>query len=337
MRLQAPAKINLHLRVGPPRTDGFHPLLSWMTTVSLFDTLTFRSTNTVGITLRCDDPTLPTDERNLVVKAARLLLSALSHERRQEVGGLEIDLLKRIPSGAGLGGGSSDAATTLLALNKLWQLNWTASQLGNLAAQLGSDVPFFLHGPSSVCTSRGDVVAPIAIPAAKWALLVLPAMHVSTPAVYKRFDELHLRVAGLRRAQSSRELARRSPSEDTRRESSPATRGETIREEEVLEWDDQPPWHQWAQLSARLLLPRLINDLEAPAFSWVPELGELRQRVESIVDRPVRMSGSGSSLFTLFDTRDEAEAAAHDVNVKCNIKTHAAELAPQIMEDPTKV
>jgi 4-diphosphocytidyl-2C-methyl-D-erythritol kinase len=69
----------------------------------------------------------------------------------------------------------------------------------------------------------------------------------------------------------------------------------------------------------------------------VPELGELRQRVESIVDRPVRMSGSGSSLFTLFDTRDEAEAAAHDVNVKCNIKTHAAELAPQIMEDPTKV
>jgi 4-diphosphocytidyl-2C-methyl-D-erythritol kinase len=105
----------------------------------------------------------------------------------------------------------------------------------------------------------------------------------------------------------------------------------------VLEWDDQPPWHQWAQLSARLLLPRLINDLEAPAFSWVPELGELRQRVESIVDRPVRMSGSGSSLFTLFDTRDEAEAAAHDVNVKCNIKTHAAELAPQIMEDPTKV
>jgi len=321
MRLRAPAKINLHLRVGPPRTDGFHPLLSWMTTVSLFDTLTFASTTAPGVSLRCDDPRLPTDESNLVGKAARLLLSQLPREQQRAVGGVEISLQKRIPSGAGLGGGSSDAATTLLALNALWKLDQTPSQLNDLAAKLGSDVPFFLHGRSSICTSRGEVVVPIATPHAKWAILVLPEIHISTPAAYKWFDELNLRVAG--------EPARDSVSDETRRASSPATR------EEVLEWDDQPPWHQWAQLSARLLLPRLINDLEQPVFSLVPELGQLRQRVESIVDRPVRMSGSGSSLFTLFDTREEAESAAHNVATKAAVKTYAAQIAPQIKEDPT--
>jgi 4-diphosphocytidyl-2-C-methyl-D-erythritol kinase len=297
MRLLAPAKINLHLRVGPLRTDGFHPLLSWMTTVSLFDTLTFRSTREAGITLRCDDPSLPTDERNLVVKAARLALSELPHERQQSVGGVEIDLHKRIPSGAGLGGGSSDAATTFVVVGSLWKLPCTAQQAMALAARLGSDVPFFFEGAqSSICTSRGEIVRPIAAPKANWAMLVFPGMHVSTPAVYRKFDELGSSRAG---------------------------------------WDDQPDWRQWAQLSACLLLPRLINDLEAPAFSLVPELGELRARVESIVDRPVRMSGSGSSLFTLFDTRKEAEQAANDVKLKCSISTYAAEIAPQIMEDPT--
>jgi 4-diphosphocytidyl-2-C-methyl-D-erythritol kinase len=171
MRLRAPAKINLHLRVGPTRPDGFHPLVSWMTTVSLFDTLIFLSTQAPGITFRCDDPKLPTDERNLVVKAARLLMSKLPRERQQGIGGVEIELQKRIPSGAGLGGGSSDAATTLVALNRLWALNWQSNQLAEVAAQLGSDVAFFLHGPSSICTSRGEVVEPTPAPQAKKPVL----------------------------------------------------------------------------------------------------------------------------------------------------------------------
>lgn len=296
MRLHAPAKINLHLRVGPLRTDGFHPLLSWMTTVSLFDTLTFRSTTDSRITLRCDDASLPTDEHNLVIQAARLVMSELPRERQQTVGGVEIALEKRVPSGAGLGGGSSDAATSLIALNQLWHVNWSMSRLSELAAKLGSDVPFFLHGPSSVCTSRGEVVQPIAVPKANWVLLVLPGMHISTPAVYRKFDELSSSRVG---------------------------------------WDDQPDWQQWAQLSARLLLPRLVNDLETPAFLLEPALSDLRTRVESVVDRPVRMSGSGSTLFTLFDTREECESAASDVSMKCNVKTHAAQIAPQIKEDPT--
>jgi 4-diphosphocytidyl-2-C-methyl-D-erythritol kinase len=298
MRLRAPAKINLHLRVGPVRTDGFHPLLSWMTTVSLFDTLTFRSTRDAGIALRCDEPTMPTDESNLVIKAARLLMSELPRERQQILGGLEIDLEKRIPSGAGLGGGSSDAATTLMALNQLWKLDWPTRRLNDLAAKLGSDVPFFLHGASSICTSRGEVVEPTLAPKANWTMLVLPDKHVATPAVYKKFDALNMSRVG---------------------------------------WDDQPDWQQWAQLSARLLLPRLVNDLEPAAYSLAPSLDELRRRVGSVVDRPVRMSGSGSSLFTLFDSREECESAANDVSMKCNLKTHAAQISPQIKEDPTEI
>ncbi len=297
MRLRAPAKINLHLRVGPVRTDGFHPLLSWMTTISLFDTLTFRSTTDSQITLRCDDPSLPIDESNLVIKAARLVMSQLPRERQQSVGGLKIELEKRIPQGAGLGGGSSDAATTLIALNQLWHLDWSMSRLSELASKLGSDVPFFLYGPSSICTSRGEVVQPIAVPKVNWALLVFPGMHVWTAAVYRKFDELNSSRVG---------------------------------------WDDQPDWQQWAQLSARLLLPRLVNDLETPAYSLEPALRDLCERVESVVDRAVRMSGSGSTLFTLFDTHDECESAASDVAMKCNVKTHAAQIAPQIKEDPTE-
>lgn len=186
-----------------------------------------------------------------------------------------------------------------MGLNRLWNLNFSVQQLGEVAATLGSDVPFFLHGPSSVCTSRGEVVQPVEPPTANWAVLILPGMQLSTPAVYRRFDEML--VAGNDRPDGR----------------------------------DQPDWRQWAQLSARLLLPRLINDLEAPAFSLQPALGELREKIETLLDRPVRMSGSGSSLFTLFDAREEAESSAGEIASMCRVRTHAAELAPQIKEDST--
>jgi 4-diphosphocytidyl-2-C-methyl-D-erythritol kinase len=296
MRLRAPAKINLHLRVGPARPDGFHPLVSWMTTISLFDTLEFQSTHSHGVMLRCDDPALPTDETNLVMKAARALVSGLAPQRQHSLGGVEITLHKRIPSQAGLGGGSSDARAALVGLNRLWQLDLTSQQLAEIGAQLGSDVAFFQHGPSSVCTSRGEIVRSIPVPKAKWAALILPSIRLSTPLVYRRFDELNREV----------------------------------------EWDDQPAWHQWAQLSARLLLPRLINDLEPAAFSLEPKLALLREQIERIIDRPVKMSGSGSSLFTLFDEQKEAQDAAARIGSEASVVSHAVEIAPQIKEEPTE-
>jgi len=178
MRVPAPAKINLHLRVGPPKADGFHPLLTWMTTVALFDTLTFvrrRPTSPTSddagdsptppqrdahfFALSCDRPDLPVGRDNLVVKAAMALADAAGTGDGSRVGEgstvVRLDrvsafLAKRIPSGAGLGGGSSDAAAALVGLNALWKLGFAASRLSAIAAQLGSDVPFFLSGPSSV-------------------------------------------------------------------------------------------------------------------------------------------------------------------------------------------
>jgi 4-diphosphocytidyl-2C-methyl-D-erythritol kinase len=284
MRIAAPAKINLHLRVGPPRADGFHPLLSWMTTVGLRDTLTISSNpGNKEITLACSEPTLPCDDRNIVMKAAKLLRGRLNRS-------VAIHLEKQIPHGGGLGGGSSDAAHTLIALNHFWELKESPQRLHELAEQLGSDVPFFLHGSSSICKGRGEQVKPIAPPAkARWVVLILPALAMPTPAVYRKFDEMKLG-----------------------------------RQEDI---EQEPAWNQWAALSSQDLLRQLVNDLEAPAFAIEPELGKLRAEAEQNLGRIVRMSGSGSSLFTLFDTRAEAETAAVQIN-RDGLRALAVEMTP---------
>jgi 4-diphosphocytidyl-2-C-methyl-D-erythritol kinase len=269
MRLLAPAKINLHLRVYGVQSDGFHPLLSWMSTVGLFDTIEVEE-STNGIALSCDDPGIPCDARNLVHRAAQLMLETRKTQSLKV--GIKVHLSKRIPAGGGLGGGSSDAARMLLGLNRLLGMEYPVQRLGALAAQLGSDVPFFLHGPSSICQGRGEIVHPIARPRLRWAVLALPEIAMPTPRVYQVFDSL-----GPGKAQAS---------------------------------DDQPAWHQWTSLHADELLPRLINDLEAPAFQLSPHLGQLRIDLEQMLGKVVRMSGSGSTLFTLFDDENAARSAA---------------------------
>ena len=286
MRLLAPAKINLHLRVAPPRADGFHPLLSWMCTVHLFDTLDVVRADSPGVSLTCDHPTLACDESNLIVRIGNAFAEALRSEQAPvtpERFGARIELQKRLPMGGGVGGGSSDAAATLSALASLWNAGWDPRRLADFASRFGSDIAFFLHGPSAVCTGRGEVVRPIAPPMPSWALLVLPEISMPTPAVYRRFDEMK--------------------------------RGSDLR--------DEPDWKQWTALSAEALLPRLVNDLEGPAFSISPELGRLRVEIEQIVGRPVRMSGSGSTLFTLFDDQRSASSAAELVVNKSKVRAVA--------------
>src|SRR4051812_35966171 len=133
----APAKLNLFLEVLARRPDGYHEIESLMVTVDLFDTLTVTELDSGAIVLECDDPSLPTGSENLVVKAARRLKAAAGSAR-----GAHIALKKVIPAQAGLGGGSSDAAATLAALDRLWDLGMPASQLDAVAAEIGSDVPF---------------------------------------------------------------------------------------------------------------------------------------------------------------------------------------------------
>jgi len=209
---------------------------------------------------------------------------------------ISIALHKRIPMGAGLGGGSSNAARALLGLNRLWNLKRSGTQLSAIAASLGSDVPFFVVGGSCICSGRGEMVQPIAAPKPKACLLILPALHVSTPVVYRRFDEMNLSDA------------------------------------QAIAPERQPSWQDWSNLSADQLLPLLANDLEAPAFSLEPDLTRLRAEAQSLLGRPVRMSGSGSSLFTLYDDRAAAESAAADVSRRLNVRALAVELAPKVQD-----
>ncbi|MFH1087478.1 MAG: 4-(cytidine 5'-diphospho)-2-C-methyl-D-erythritol kinase [Chloroflexota bacterium] len=160
----APAKVNLVLEVLGKRPDGYHEVASIMQTVSLCDSLSFE--DDTGLSLHCNFPQLEQD--NLALKAAGLLQKATGCRQ-----GVQIHLEKKIPVASGLGGGSSDAAATLLALNRLWRLDLPLSKLLELAAQLGSDVPFFLHRGTALVTGRGEIVAPLP-PASVWLVLVLP-------------------------------------------------------------------------------------------------------------------------------------------------------------------
>jgi 4-diphosphocytidyl-2-C-methyl-D-erythritol kinase len=285
MRIISPAKINLHLRIGPPGADGFHPLLSWMCTVGLHDTIEMENAREPGVRLRCDRADVPVDGSNLIVRAAE----ALRNSRL----GADIMLQKRIPMGGGLGGGSSNAAFALLGLNKLWKLNRSTEQLAEIGARLGSDIVFFLHGPSSVCEGRGERVTNLRPPKPKVVVLIFPKLSMSTPKVYKRFDEMKLGSHGA--------------------------------------VEKHPDWQAWQRLPTRDLLPLLENDLEAPAFSLCPELGELRQRIESQIGQIVRMSGSGSTLFTLADDFEAAKAVAARIRHP-EIGLEICELSPDFAE-----
>jgi 4-diphosphocytidyl-2-C-methyl-D-erythritol kinase len=180
MKVQACAKVNLFLEVLKRRTDGYHEIDTVFQTVSLFDELTLQTRKDGKIALRCSDKTLAVDDSNLVMKAA-LRLKAVSRSSR----GASIYLKKNIPLGAGLGGGSSDAAATLKGLVKLWKLKVSAQQLHAIAAELGADVPFFLHGGTARGCGIGDKITPVKEVAQAHFVLVNPAFPVATPWVYK--------------------------------------------------------------------------------------------------------------------------------------------------------
>lgn len=176
----APAKLNLFLEVLARRPDGYHEIESLMVTVDLYDTLTVTELDSGAIVLECDDPSLPAGSENLVVKAAERLKAASGCAR-----GARIALTKVIPAQAGLGGGSSDAAATLAALDRIWNLGMSASQLDAVAAEIGSDVPFFLHGPTAVCRGRGERVQSVNLRQPLHFVLVAPDVGVSTADVYQ--------------------------------------------------------------------------------------------------------------------------------------------------------
>lgn len=174
----SPAKINLYLRIVGRRADGYHDLETVMVPLDFGDEIVCQRRR-AGLTLECDDPRLPTDESNLALRAALAL-----KERCEVTSGARIVLRKRTPLAAGLGGGSSNAATVLLTLNRLWKLEAPMAVLDEIAAGLGSDVNFFLRGSACLCRGRGEQTEPIAARLPATVLLANPGFEISTKWAY---------------------------------------------------------------------------------------------------------------------------------------------------------
>jgi 4-diphosphocytidyl-2-C-methyl-D-erythritol kinase len=288
--IAAPAKLNLFLEILRKRPDGYHDLESLMIAVDLFDTLEVRPGPAGEITLTCEPPGLSTGPENLVVKAAILLRS---HVGKPDLGAT-IRLTKRIPTQAGLGGGSSDAAVTLLALNKIWKLALTRDELAAMGAVIGSDVAFFLTPPAAWCTGRGEVVSTESVGRPLDFVLVCPPLGLATADVYRRLTV-----------------------------PSAPVRGEAVR--------------QAVRVGDPEALGRaMFNRLEEPAFALSPAVVHIHGRLAALVPDGVRMSGSGSAVFAVCRSRDEATrvaAAFRRVGPIAGLETCATktELEPRVL------
>lgn len=275
LRVLAPAKLNLHLEVGPRREDGFHDIDSIFQAVTLFDELEFRPGGAGDIVLAGDGAEL--GERNLVVRAARELQAWAAAHGRSGLGA-SVRVKKRIPQGAGLGGGSSDAAASLLALTRLWALKPDVAALTEMAAAVGSDVPFFLSGGTARCRGRGEHVTPLdsffetAPPL--YYVLAYPRVEVATAWVYEKLDASREEANGLT---ASTALDSISPT----------------------------------SLRSQLGCGRLFfNRFEEVVFSAFPELQALHDKLAQEPFLAVLLSGSGSTVYGACTSAEQAEKSA---------------------------
>lgn len=181
LTLPAPAKLNLFLHITGRRPDGYHDLETVFQMLDYGDELTFDSDSATDIRLTCSDPMLATDD-NLVLRAARLLIPSAKSAPY-----CHIHLDKRLPAGGGLGGGSSDAATTLLALNRLWRCGLSGAQLETLGLQLGADVPVFVHGHTAFASGVGEKLENQTLPE-RWYVVLTPASMVSTREIFSHAE-----------------------------------------------------------------------------------------------------------------------------------------------------
>ena len=256
---ESPAKVNLILKVLRRREDGYHDIASLMQKVSLADEMEF-SPRKDGISLACPGSDLPTGGENLVVRAARALF-----EEAGFTGGVEITLRKRIPTAAGLGGGSSNAATTLVALNEMFRFGFDRNRLIRIGARLGADVPFFIFGSSAWAFGIGEILEPAAVPPGMWLVLVNPGFEVSTKWVYQSLN---------------------------------------------LPLTKTPIQYSIPTFSGvRELAAILSNDLEAVTVERHPLLDELKGFLLGQGALGSLMSGSGPTVFGLFEFENDAARA----------------------------
>jgi 4-diphosphocytidyl-2-C-methyl-D-erythritol kinase len=259
--VRAFAKINLTLDVFSKRADGYHSMASVMQVISLHDTLTLTRRQEPGLGFTCDAPAgaeIPADATNLVYRAARSALKAAEETGHRIEGGVNLHLIKRIPAQAGLGGGSSDAAATLLGMNALLALALPASTLHACAAALGSDVPFFLMGGTATARGRGENLTALPDAPSCSLIVVKPEESVSTGWAYDQLDAIPER----------------------------ASHRATGRLEQALRADDRDR-----------LLAFQSNDFEQPVFAHFPRLAWLHDELMMAGALTAHLCGSGAALY----------------------------------------
>lgn len=279
LKRPAPAKINLGLHVLRRRADGFHDMETVFLRIGWSDMLSVEAEGTLMMT--SSDPALPVDDRNLVLKAARLLQRAYNVRE-----GAQFHLEKHVPLGAGLGGGSSDAATAILLLNELWKLGLSESELSKAALQVGSDVPFFLNRVTAIGRGRGEILEPILDPVTRlpyqppFALVVaVPDVHVSTADAYQRI---------VPRSENRPDL------------------------EEIILSNDLARWSV-----------ELRNDFEDSVLPSNPEIAEVKTVLLECGAGYAAMSGTGSAVYGFFERDDLARRAAALLRRDLTHLTHA--------------
>jgi len=273
----APGKINVCLRVGPVRDDGYHDVATIFQAVSLVEEVTASESESfsVSFTGPIDTSALTVDESNLVLRAARAVAAESGY-----TGGADIQVIKRVPIAGGMGGGSADAAATLVAVDALWGTNLGMPRLAEIAATLGADVPFALHGGTALGVGRGDVLSPVLAKATFHWVLVLNEVGLSTPDVFRQLDR--------HRAEHSIEI-------------------ETVAVDPAI---DPNLLQALRSGDAMALGEYLRNDLQAAALQLMPNLGETLEFGETHGALAGIVSGSGPTVALLAADQDSAARLA---------------------------
>ncbi|MCK4752072.1 MAG: 4-(cytidine 5'-diphospho)-2-C-methyl-D-erythritol kinase [Planctomycetes bacterium] len=265
--VRAPAKINLSLLIAGKRPDGFHEIETIISKVNFYDEILIQPRSENGIELHCEGPHwAPDGEENLVYRAAQMILQNCHLQS-----GFKITLTKNIPAGTGLGSASSDAAATLLGLNRLLELKLSDETLGEMACELGSDVSFFLGGPLAICTGKGEKIEKLEKNFNFLALLVLSDVTVPTKTVYDDYRDNKTLYETLNRQINT-----------------------CIRENKFA-----------------LVPKMCANMLQVSCFGLHKELAELKGKIESLGIKPLCLSGSGSAMFHIMSIGDEKIAVQY--------------------------
>ena len=262
LTIKSPAKINLYLHVKKKRKDGFHEIKTVFQRISLHDEITLKSNKSGRISIRCNHPHVPTGPKNLVYQVAQMLKRELDIPK-----GVHISIKKRIPVAAGLAGGSSNAGTVLLGLNRLWRLNLSKAQLVKYADRIGSDVAFFIHNtPWALGTDRGNKIKRLSIRTKLWQILVVPRVKMLSGRVY---GGLNLSL----------------------------TKGRDNANILI---------HNLKKRNILGIKCSLKNDLEGVVFRLCPRLAKLQLKLKSFDLEGVMVSGSGPAVFGITDSEEEA-------------------------------